>query len=102
MSSGTACSVLHSCARKTAVKLSSSYLEHIETCPDCGRACAIVAATPVVAHAQIYSWRDATGNLVLSDTPKDGGQRAFAVNSGDRVLTTRAGRQPAGDRIRRR
>jgi len=50
---------------------------------------AIVAATPVVAHAQIYTWRDATGNLVLSDKPKDGTERAYAVSSGDRVLTTR-------------
>jgi soluble lytic murein transglycosylase-like protein len=49
----------------------------------------IAAATPVVAHAQIYTWRDATGNLVLSDHPKDGDTRAFAVSSGDRVLTTR-------------
>jgi soluble lytic murein transglycosylase-like protein len=50
---------------------------------------AIVAATPVAAHAQIYTWRDATGNLVLSDKPKDGTERAYAVTSGDRVLTTR-------------
>jgi soluble lytic murein transglycosylase-like protein len=50
---------------------------------------AIGAATPVAAHAQIYTWRDATGNLVLSDQPKDGSARAFAVSSGDRVLTTR-------------
>jgi soluble lytic murein transglycosylase-like protein len=50
---------------------------------------AIVAATPVVAHAQIYTWRDAAGNLVLSDTPKNGVARTFAVSSGDRVLTTR-------------
>ena len=50
---------------------------------------AIVAATPVAAHAQIYTWRDAAGNLVLSDKPKDGTERAFAVSSGDRVLTTR-------------
>jgi soluble lytic murein transglycosylase-like protein len=50
---------------------------------------AIVAATPVAADAQIYTWRDATGNLVLSDRPKDGAVRAFAVSSGDSVLTTR-------------
>ena len=50
---------------------------------------AIVAATPVVADAQIYTWRDAAGNLVLSDTPKDGLARAYAVSPGDRVLTTR-------------
>ena len=50
---------------------------------------AVVAATPVTADAQIYTWRDATGNLVLSDKPKDGTERAFAMSSGDRVLTTR-------------
>jgi soluble lytic murein transglycosylase-like protein len=55
---------------------------------------AILVATPVVAHAQIYTWRDAAGNLVLSDQPKDGGARTFAVNSGDTVLTTR----PVGSR----
>jgi soluble lytic murein transglycosylase-like protein len=50
---------------------------------------AIVAATPAVAHAQIYTWRDAAGNLVLSDAPRDGNARAFAVNRGNSVLTTR-------------
>lgn len=52
-------------------------------------ALAIVSATPVVAHAQIYTWRDAAGNLVLSDRPKDGAAQTFAVSSGDTVLTTR-------------
>jgi soluble lytic murein transglycosylase-like protein len=50
---------------------------------------AIVAATPAVAHAQIYTWRDAGGNLVLSDAPRNGDARAFAVNRGNSVLTTR-------------
>ena len=31
----------------------------------------IVAAAPVAAEAQIYTWRDAAGNLVLSDRAKD-------------------------------
>jgi soluble lytic murein transglycosylase-like protein len=50
---------------------------------------AIVAATPVAASAQIHTWRDAAGNLVLSDRPKDGAMMAFPVSSGDTVLTTR-------------
>ena len=33
-------------------------------------ALSIVAAVP--ARAQIYTWRDANGNLVLSDRPRDG------------------------------
>jgi soluble lytic murein transglycosylase-like protein len=35
--------------------------------------------TPVVAHAQIYAWRDAAGNLVLSDKPKDPSAKTYAV-----------------------
>jgi hypothetical protein len=36
-------------------------------------------AMPCVAEAQIYSWRDASGNLVLSDHPRDSTQRTYAV-----------------------
>ena len=36
-------------------------------------------AMPCVAEAQIYTWRDPGGNLVLSDHPKDGAQRTYAV-----------------------
>jgi soluble lytic murein transglycosylase-like protein len=32
---------------------------------------AVAAMTPSIAQAQIYSWRDAAGNLVLSDRAKD-------------------------------
>jgi soluble lytic murein transglycosylase-like protein len=50
---------------------------------------ALLAGVPAVAHAQIYTWRDAAGNLVLSDHPKDGATRSFAV--GDTSFrTTRA------------
>src|SRR5579871_5952716 len=43
-------------------------------------------ATPSLAQAQIYSWRDAAGRLVLSDRPKDGSpvylvSKASAVSS---------------------
>ena len=44
-------------------------------------AMAALVATPLVAHAQIYSWRDGAGNLVLSDRPKAGGERTFAVGT---------------------
>jgi len=53
-------------------------------------AMAALVATPVVAHAQIYSWRDAAGNLVLSDRPKAGGERTFAVGTTGAIRTTRA------------
>jgi len=39
----------------------------------------LCAAVPIVAQAQVYSWRDSSGTLVLSDTPKDGAARTFAV-----------------------
>jgi hypothetical protein len=51
---------------------------------------AVFLATPVVVQAQIYTWRDAAGNLVLSDRPKDGGARSFAVvGGGGGFVTTR-------------
>jgi soluble lytic murein transglycosylase-like protein len=51
----------------------------------------VALAMPCVAQAQIYTWRDATGNLVLSDHPKDSTQRTYAVvgTSGD-IRTTRS------------
>jgi Transglycosylase SLT domain/Domain of unknown function (DUF4124) len=51
---------------------------------------AVALGTPCVARAQIYSWRDASGNLVLSDHPKDSTQRTYAVvgTTGD-IRTTR-------------
>ena len=52
-------------------------------------AMAALVATPLVAHAQIYSWRDAAGNLVLSDRPKEGGERTFAVGTSGAIRTTR-------------
>ena len=56
-------------------------------------AIAVLAATPVTARAQIYSWRDATGNLVLSDRPKDGSQRTYAVGTSGDIRTTRVGKR---------
>jgi soluble lytic murein transglycosylase-like protein len=42
-------------------------------------AAVLCALTPSMAAAQIYAWRDATGNLVLSDKPKDPSARTYAV-----------------------
>lgn len=50
---------------------------------------AVLAVAPVAADAQIYTWRDATGNLVLSDRPRDGSTPTFAVAPGDSFRTTR-------------
>jgi soluble lytic murein transglycosylase-like protein len=48
----------------------------------------VVATVP--AHAQIYTWRDAHGNLVLSDQPRDGVTvTTFAVPKTDSVRVTR-------------
>ena len=54
-------------------------------------ALAATLATPCVAQAQIYSWRDPSGNLVLSDHPKDSTQRTYAVGTTGAIRTTRAG-----------
>jgi len=35
--------------------------------------------TPSLAHAQLYSWKDASGRMVISDQPKDPSARTYAV-----------------------
>jgi hypothetical protein len=35
--------------------------------------------TPSLAQAQLYSWKDASGRLIISDTPKDSGATLYAV-----------------------
>jgi len=56
----------------------------------------VALATPCVAQAQIYTWRDAGGNLVLSDHPQNSAQRTYAVvgTTGD-IRTTRASQRTA-------
>lgn len=41
----------------------------------------VVLALPSVASAQIYSWRDANGGLVVSNRPKDAKVRTYAVSN---------------------
>ena len=52
-------------------------------------AAAVVAAAPATARAQIYTWRDPAGNLVLSDHPQNGAARTYAVASTTGMRTTR-------------
>jgi soluble lytic murein transglycosylase-like protein len=64
-------------------------------------AAACLALLPSVASAQIYVWRDAAGNLVMSTERKDPSAKTYAVPnaSGYRVTTpapnTRAGQYDA-------
>src|SRR4051795_5931820 len=60
----------------------------------------VIALTPTVASAQIYMWKDAAGNTVLSDRPKDPSARTFSVGTASSVRSTRAatiGRRAAYD-----
>lgn len=57
---------------------------------------AILLVPPTAASAQIYAWRDAAGNLVLSDKAKDPDAVSYAVAPGSSFRTTRpAGRRAA-------
>jgi soluble lytic murein transglycosylase-like protein len=48
-----------------------------------------VAFVAAPASAQIYTWRDANGHLVLSDRPKEGAPRAYKVPKTEAVRVTR-------------
>ena len=55
----------------------------------CAGVLAMCLAVAVPASAQIYSWRDANGNLVLSGTRPSGEARTYAVPAAESVRTTR-------------
>jgi soluble lytic murein transglycosylase-like protein len=42
-------------------------------------AVAICALTPSVAQAQLYSWKDTSGRLIISDRPQDPTARTYSV-----------------------
>jgi soluble lytic murein transglycosylase-like protein len=48
----------------------------------------VLAASP--ARAQIYSWTDDSGHLVLSDKPHGGAEYAYALPKSESIRTTRA------------
>jgi soluble lytic murein transglycosylase-like protein len=52
---------------------------------------ALAVATPAVADAQIYAWRDSAGNWVLSDKPKDPSAetRTYAIRKSPGFTTTK-------------
>jgi soluble lytic murein transglycosylase-like protein len=50
---------------------------------------AVLVALPAAAEAQIYTWRDAAGNLVLSDKPKDPSAQTYRVVRAGLFRTTR-------------
>ena len=55
-------------------------------------AAAALLLCPVTARAQIYAWRDAAGNLVLSDQAKDPSAKSYALSTapvGTAYRTTR-------------
>lgn len=60
----------------------------------CVLAALLCAGVPALADAQIYSWREADGSLVLSTTPKAGAVKTFAVatvaNVPSGIRTTRS------------
>src|SRR5258708_20113905 len=39
----------------------------------------VCALTPSLAHAQLYSWKDTNGRLVISDQPKDPAAKTYAL-----------------------
>ncbi len=49
--------------------------------------CCLAVAAP--AHAQIYTWRDANGHLVLSNRPAGGGDSTYVVPQAPSVRATR-------------
>ena len=49
-----------------------------------------VFAVASPAAAQIYSWTDGNGHLVLSNRPKGGADRAYVVPKSESIRTTRA------------
>jgi len=57
--------------------------------PVFGAACVCLLAAASPATAQIYTWTDGNGHLVLSNRPKAGGERAYVVPQSDSIRTTR-------------
>jgi soluble lytic murein transglycosylase-like protein len=56
--------------------------------------CCLALAAP--AHAQIYTWRDANGHLVLSNRPAAGAEPTYVVRQAESVRATRPDRLTRG------
>jgi soluble lytic murein transglycosylase-like protein len=64
-------------------------------------AATLCVLTPSLAHAQIYSWRDPGGRLILSDQPHDGATKVYAVSNASAVSGFRVTKPAAADRAAR-
>ena len=67
-------------------------------------AAAILVALPASARAQIYSWRDANGTLVLSDHPTSGyatSAASYPVTGSQLVRSTTPVTEPVSRKIER-
>jgi soluble lytic murein transglycosylase-like protein len=62
---------------------------HFRLFPTVAGVALLLTALPAVARAEIYYWRDASGQLVLSDKPKDPDARTYAVRQSQTFRTTR-------------
>ncbi len=60
-------------------------------------ATALCALTPSLAHAELYSWKDQTGRLIISDQPKDPEAKTYLV-FGSTGTTDFATTKPASPR----
>lgn len=60
-------------------------------------AATLCALTPSVAHAQLYSWKDASGRLIISDRPKDPDAKTYLV-FGSAVTDSYRATKPASSR----
>src|SRR3954470_22656314 len=49
----------------------------------------MLAVAPATASAEIYVWHDRSGNLVLSDRPKDSAARTYSVTPASTIRVTR-------------
>ena len=61
---------------------------------------ACLACSPTLASAQIYSWRDATGSLVLSNRQPDQQQTGIQTYAVPTATATRTTRAVTGDRTK--
>jgi soluble lytic murein transglycosylase-like protein len=61
-------------------------------------AAATCALTPALAQAQLYSWTDANGRLIISDQPRDPGAKTYLVFGGAATTTSFAVTKPAAPR----
>ena len=63
---------------------------NLQTLPRAAALAGLLALScPLAAHAQMYVWKDAAGNFVLSDKKKDASATTYSVASGATFRTTR-------------